>query len=140
MDCRLIQVELVAYQFGSVADEARDRIEAHLLECPGCLKAYLALKREVETAQAGPRPRPAARDRLRRAVVQELAQRSSAAAQPAWWRRPLAFGFVAASAAAAMIACVSVRGQLQHLADLAGPPPAGEVRGAAPTPTPGTGP
>ena len=134
MDCRLIQIELVAYQFGSIADEARDQIEAHLLECPQCLKGFLALKREVETAQAGPRPSPAARARLRRAVASELASRKSTAAQPSWWRRPLTFGFVAASATAAMIAFVSVRGQLQHLAELAAPEPTSAVHGPAATP------
>jgi hypothetical protein len=37
-------------------------VEAHLLECPACLRGYLALKREIETAQAGPAPAQAARD------------------------------------------------------------------------------
>ena len=135
MDCRLIQVDLVAYQFGTVADDARDQIEAHLLECPGCLKGFLALKREVETAQAGPRPSQAARDRLRRAVASELASKRRAALQPSWWRRPLAFGFVAASAMAAMIAFVSVRGQLRHLADLAAPEPTSAIHGPASPPS-----
>jgi len=120
MDCQLIRGELVAYHFGSVEPSARDRVEAHLLECPDCLRGYLALKREIETAQAAPAPSQAARDRLRRAVAQEVGRRAARpAAQPAWWRRPLAFGFAAASAAAVMLAVVSVRAQLHEMARLA---------------------
>jgi len=128
MDCELIRAALVAYHFGSVEEAARDRIEAHLLACPDCLKAFLALKREIETAEAGPRPSEEARRRLRLAVARELAARSpertgaaaaaAAAAVGAWWRRPLAFGFAAAACAAALIAVVSVRGQLHHIAGL----------------------
>ncbi len=127
MDCQLIRGELVAYHFGAVEERVRDQVEAHLLECPACLRGYLALKREIETAQAGPAPAQAARDRLRRAVAQELSQRRGAAAQPGWWRRPLAFGFAAASAAAVMLAVVSVRAQLHQRARIA-EEPAGQVQ------------
>ncbi|HEY3446658.1 MAG TPA: zf-HC2 domain-containing protein [Myxococcales bacterium] len=118
MDCQLIRGELVAYHFGSVEERTRDLVEAHLVECPDCLKGYLALKREIETAQAGPVPSQSARDRLRRAVAQEVSQRAREAAQPGWWRRPLAFGFAAASAAAVMLMVVSVREQLHQMARL----------------------
>jgi anti-sigma factor RsiW len=125
MDCQLIRADLVAYQFGSVDLEARDRIDAHLVACPECLKGYLALKREIETAEGGPRPSPQARARLRGAVARELAERRArTAAEPAWWRRPLAFGFAAAACAAAMIAVVAVQGELQQLGTLASPPAA----------------
>ncbi|MGC4117634.1 MAG: zf-HC2 domain-containing protein [Myxococcales bacterium] len=130
MDCQLIRGELVAYHFGSVEERTRDQVEAHLLECPGCLKGYLALKREIETAQAGPAPSQSARDRLRRAVAQEVGKKRAAAveaANPGWWRRPLAFGFAAASAAAVMLLAVSVRAQLHQLARIAEEPP-GQVQ------------
>lgn len=117
MDCQLIRGDLVAYHFGSVDERSRDAVEAHLVECPACLKAYLALKREIETAQAAPRPSQAARDRLRRAVAKEVALGARAGAP--WWRRPLAFGFAAATAAAMMLAIVSVRAQLHQMAEIA---------------------
>lgn len=130
MDCPLIRGELVAYHFGSVDEATRDAVEAHLLGCPGCLRAFLALKREIETAGASPRPSPAARERLRQAVARDLASRASAA-RPLWWRRPLAFGFVTAAAAAAMLLVLSVRGQMNLMAEIARTTPA-EVRAPAP--------
>lgn len=127
MDCKLIRGELVAYHFGSVEERARDQVEGHLVECPDCLKGYLALKREIETARSGPAPSQSARDRLRRAVAQEVAKKKMEAASPGWWRRPLAFGFAAASAAAVMLAVVSVRAQLHQMARIA-EEPAGQVQ------------
>ena len=131
MDCQLIQVELAAYHFGGVADATRDAVEAHLCECQGCLKSYLALKREIETAQAGPRPSEATRQRLRRAVAREVASQAELAAQPRWWRGPLVFGFAAAATAAAMLAVVSLRFELLTLSRLASSSPTVELRGPA---------
>ncbi|MGI5863693.1 MAG: anti-sigma factor family protein [Myxococcales bacterium] len=130
MDCPLIRGDLVAYHFGSVEEATRDAVESHLLGCPDCLRAFLALKREIETAGAGPRPSPAARARLRQAVAHELASRAGAPS-PHWWRRPLAFGFVTAAAAAAMLLVLSVRGQMHLMAQIAESAPV-EVRGPAP--------
>jgi anti-sigma factor RsiW len=121
VDCQLIEIELAAYHFGSVPEPTRDSVEAHLCECPRCLKSYLALKRELETAQAGPRPSEAARQKLRRAVARELEGHPSLAAEPRWWRGPLVFGFVTAATAAAMLAVVSLRGELLQLSRLAAP-------------------
>jgi len=120
MDCELIQAELVPFHFGGLAETTRTEVEEHLLGCPACLRSFLALKRELETAQAGPRPSETARARLRRAVGKELATRASAR-EESWWRRPLAFGFAAAAGMAVVVAVVSVRGQLQHLAELSDP-------------------
>jgi anti-sigma factor RsiW len=118
MDCPLIQVELVAFHFGSVPDTTRAAVEAHLLACPACLEAFLSLKREIETAAAAPRPSEASRLRLRRAVALEVAARDPMRIERAW-RRPLAFGFAAATCAAALVAVLSFRGQLHQLARLA---------------------
>lgn len=119
MDCKLIRPDLVAYHFGSVEARSRDAVEAHLVECRGCLKAYLALKREIETAGASPAPSQAARERLRRAVAREVALRPGGSMETGWWRRPLAFAFAAAASAAVMLAVVSVRAQLHHMAQIA---------------------
>lgn len=118
MDCKLIRGDLVAFQFGSIDDATRARVESHLVDCPACLRAFLALKRETETASAAPRPSAEARARLRRAVAQEVARPQRVAD---WWRRPLTFGFAAVATAATLLAVVSVRMQLHQLSELASP-------------------
>ena len=114
MNCHRIQPELVAYHFGVVSDETRSDVEGHLLRCPECLESFLALKREIETAESGPCPSPAARERLRRAVTQELGQPRR---EWAWWERPLAFGLASAAVVAAtfvMRALTSGQGSMPH--------------------------
>ncbi len=96
MDCDVIGVELTGFHFGDLEDEARRRVEAHLLACPLCLQAFLALKRTIETADA--KPSDAARSRLRAAVADQVTTRRPSWA---WWQRPLA---VAVAAAAIMFA------------------------------------
>ena len=76
MDCELSQRELVPFHFGTVEPASRAALEGHLLGCPGCMKDYLTLKRDIETGATAPAPRPEARDRLRRAVAQELERRN----------------------------------------------------------------
>jgi anti-sigma factor RsiW len=125
MDCQLIRPDLVGFHFGNLSPAVRDEVESHLVACPDCLRGYLALKRELETARATPRPSEAARARLRRTVAAELAGRRGL---PVAWRRPLAFGFAAAAAAATLLAVVSVRGQLGQLASIAAAQE--QVRGA----------
>jgi len=101
MSCQQIEPELVGYHFGVVDDAARQQIENHLLECSGCLRSFLALKRDLETAESGPRPSAALRARLRQDVAVEL----GLAPQPwRWWERPLAFGFAGAVVIVAILA------------------------------------
>ena len=50
MHCEVIQPELVSFYFGDVEEEARARVDTHLLECRSCLDAYLSLKRSIEAA------------------------------------------------------------------------------------------
>jgi hypothetical protein len=72
MDCA--GVDLVAYHFATLDDDARDAIDAHLLECKTCLRAYLSLKR---TAEKGPLDRPSknVRERLRADVERTFAKK-----------------------------------------------------------------
>jgi anti-sigma factor RsiW len=102
VDCELIQRELSAYHFGVVDDETRGALEEHLQRCPECLRDYLALKREIETASLREAPSPLAKARLLRAVRAELG-----VATRAWWERPLALGCAAAAVALA-ISCVEL--------------------------------
>jgi anti-sigma factor RsiW len=103
MSCAAIEPVLVAYHFGIVSDEERDRLEEHLGACPSCLHGFFALKRDLETAASEPRPSPAARARLRRAVAVELGLAPAGRAW-SWWERPFAFGFAAAAVVAAVVA------------------------------------
>ena len=102
MDCGLIRPELVMFHFGDVDAQTRDEVEAHLAGCSACVRAFLALKREVETApERGEVPSAAARDRLRRAVSAELATRRP--------RSRVAWGTAFAAAAATLLLVFAVR-------------------------------
>lgn len=72
MDCVSARGALLAYHLGSCEDDERDRLEAHLCECPGCLRAYLSLRRALEAAAPGP-------ERADDAAPGEAAARPSAA-------------------------------------------------------------
>jgi anti-sigma factor RsiW len=116
MSCQEIQAELVAYHFGVVSDEVRRSLESHLVGCPACLKAFLALKREIETAGSGPRPSDTARQRLRSAVARELGV-GERRRRWSWWERPLAFSFAAVAVLLAMFAVnvvASSSGSMPH--------------------------
>jgi len=106
MDCSVIQADLIAYHFGTTEEDARERIDAHLLECTSCLRAYLALKRHFEQAPASARPRPEAKKRLRDEV--EAAFRPRAGARVArWLRRPIPLYQGLAVAAVALVVAVT---------------------------------
>lgn len=100
MNCERIQSELVAFHFGVIDDDVRGELELHLVCCRGCLRSYLALKRDIELAESGPQPSLQVFDRLRRSAARELA--SPSLRRWSWWERPFAFGFAAALALGAM--------------------------------------
>lgn len=98
MSCTEIRPDLIDYHFGAAGDR-REAIEEHLLGCRDCLRDFLAIKREIETASLAEAPSADARDRLRRAVAVEV----GAAIRPwRWWERPAAFAAAAASVLAAI--------------------------------------
>ena len=90
MNCERIDSALVAFHFGTVDDKGRAEVEAHLLACQSCLRSYLALKRDIETAQSGPKPSVEVRDRIRASAARELGIMVRPAPR---WERPLAVGF-----------------------------------------------
>ena len=70
MDCSLIQGDLIAYHFAAATDDERARVEAHLVECTSCLRAYLALKAHIDRVGDGQvGPSEPSRVRLRLAVA-----------------------------------------------------------------------
>jgi len=91
MDCPLIRSELVGYHFGTLDDRAREGVEAHLLECTDCLRAFMRLKARVEQGAVGERPSEAARLRLRDDVLATFPRAKAARSirAPAVWRRPV---------------------------------------------------
>ena len=103
MTCSSIEPELIGYHFNLVEGPARERIEAHLVECPDCVRAFVALKRALETSEDVPPPSHAARARLRLAVARELG-----VGEPSWswWERPFA---IALAASAVLVAGATTR-------------------------------
>jgi hypothetical protein len=119
MTCDNVEPELVAYHFGLLEGDARDAVEGHLVGCAACLRAFVTIKRAIETGASEPSagepgdsdlatataPSAAARSRLRRAVARELnvpasddADASASAGPRAsrrWWERPVAFAVAA---------------------------------------------
>ena len=85
-----IEPELTGYHFGVLDDETRRRVEVHLIECPECVRAFVEIKRAIETSEAAPAPSNAARARLRKAVRAEMG-----IAERAWWERPVAIALAA---------------------------------------------
>lgn len=85
-----VESELAGYHFGTLDDETRQRVEEHLIECPECVKAFVEIKRAIETSEAAPAPSDAARARLRRAVKNEMG-----IAERTWWERPVAIALAA---------------------------------------------
>jgi anti-sigma factor RsiW len=67
MDCAGLADQLISYHLGDVEDSDRDAIEAHLVGCSACVKAYVALKRATDLREH--RPRPEVRRRLRAEVA-----------------------------------------------------------------------
>jgi predicted anti-sigma-YlaC factor YlaD len=107
MECSLARIDLAAYHLGATEEETRASIDAHLLECSECLRAYLAVKRHVEERTAVEQPSDAARLRLR-AAVESRFRPTSAALVVEWFRRPVplykSLAFAAMVVAAAVLA------------------------------------
>ncbi len=76
MDCAGVAAHLVTYHFAAsdLADEDRDAIDAHLLECKKCLETYLALKRAAERRPLE-KPSASVRTRLREEVAEAFVPR-----------------------------------------------------------------
>ncbi len=92
MTCEAIERELVGYHFNVLGEAARVAVETHLPGCPACTRAFVALKRGIETAEDVPSPPASTRARVRDAVARELGL-----AEPrwSWWERPLALALAA---------------------------------------------
>jgi anti-sigma factor RsiW len=85
-----VESELAGYQLGALDEEARGRVEAHLVECAECVRAFVEIKRAIETSEAAPAPSDAARARLRRAAKREMG-----IGERTWWERPVAIALAA---------------------------------------------
>ncbi len=96
MDCALIQSELAFYHLGAILDADRDRIDAHLLGCQECLRAYFAIKRQIDSRRE--RPSDAMRVRLANSVRKKFRPAKLVRIQRWLWRPiPLYRGLVAAA-------------------------------------------
>jgi anti-sigma factor RsiW len=130
MDCTLIQVELIAaYHFGGLDGAEYDAVEAHLVECTECLRAYMRMKRHLERAPA--RPSDELRRRLRDDVELEFRPKARERARR-WFARPIPLyqGLAVAAVVALLVAVMPA------VARRAEPPsPGGEVA-VAPVPAP----
>ena len=105
MTCASAQQELVGFHFGLVEGDARRELEAHLATCQSCCADFLAVKRDVETAEGTDGPAPAVRARVRAAVAREL---HPPVARWSWWERPLAFTCAGLTVFLAVLAVQSI--------------------------------
>lgn len=124
MDRCEVEESLLDYHLGTLVEEERDQVEAHLLQCTRCLAIYLGIKRTAD-ARSRERPSDEARGRLRAEVERTFAGPGGAARRsfpglergrsaPLFSRRiPLYQGLVAAAVAAA-VALIAPR--LMHAA------------------------
>lgn len=108
MDCTAVAENLIAYQVGSIADDEREAIEAHLVGCRACLEAYLAVKRAADRAVFD-RPRPEVKEKLRAEVVKMFPPKPKARPVRFFGRRIPLYQGVALAAVAAAIAAVLPR-------------------------------
>ena len=106
MHCDPIRSELIPFHFGSLDPEPRASVEAHLLGCAPCLRTFLALKHHIDLGEDTASPSLEARERLRRAVVDEL--RAAGSRSWRWWQRPVAFAVAVAAAVVAVLAVHAV--------------------------------
>ena len=108
MDCSVISADLIAYHFATCDDDARARIDAHLLGCTECLRAYLAIKHHTDRGTSlDARPSDAARARLRAAVAAEFRPSLGARAARAL-RRPIPLYQSLAAAAAVVLVATAI--------------------------------
>ena len=83
MNCRRIQKRLSAYQDEEIAGEERERIAAHLEECPSCRRSYAELDLLWQSLEKSPDVE-ASRD-----FNQRLSERINAVSEPrSRWRFP----------------------------------------------------
>jgi len=138
MTCDEIERELVGYHFATLEDAPSDsrrpassgsvdrrRVEEHLVSCAACVRAFVEIKRAIETSEEAPAPSPAARAKLRHAVARELDGAAADGKSPTtkradvrrtWWERPLAIALAAS--------VVLVSGAAMHaLTQTSGSPP-----------------
>jgi anti-sigma factor RsiW len=116
----MIQGELFPYTFGTSSPEERDQIDAHLLGCRDCLRAYLRLKHHVERgASLDARPGDAIRRRVRDDVAAVVRPRGAARVRR-WLRRPIPL--YQGLAVAAVAAGIALAGPWLREATLRRPP------------------
>jgi hypothetical protein len=85
----MTQEALVAYHFGTTTSAEREAVDAHILGCQACLRAYLRVKHHIEHGRSvEARPRAAVRDRIR-ADVAAIVRPSGPARVRRLLRRPI---------------------------------------------------
>jgi anti-sigma factor RsiW len=126
MDGHLSDEVLLTYYLGASDAPERERVDAHLAACGGCLRAFFDLKHHVEQSVSPthpPRPSGATRERLRANVAAAFRPTVRSRLRRALWRPiPLYQGVAAAVVAVVLAVTVpSLRGRSRHVA-----PPSGE--------------
>jgi len=117
MDCTLIHAELVGYHLAAVSAETRDAIDAHLLGCTECLRAYLRLKSALDRS-GEERARPSDAVRLRvRADVERMFRPTWRARAARWLARPVPLYQGLALAALVVVADAAVLPRVRALFD-----------------------
>ena len=108
--CQDTQAELVALLDDQLGPDARERVEAHLADCPGCQAELAALRNALGVVDALPATAPAAdlQARFEARLARERA--GFLGASWAWLRRPVpALAMGSGLAALALVAVLVMR-------------------------------
>jgi anti-sigma factor RsiW len=101
MSCNEVRPILIGYHFATVDPDERGLVERHLPTCSACVIELVELKRAIELDETGAGPSPGARDRLRRAIAEDL---RGPAPRHRWRDRSLALAFAGSAVLASLFA------------------------------------
>ena len=108
MDCGRVDEQIIAYHFATASEEEREAIDAHLVTCTRCLRAYLALKHHTDRQSASaPRPSETMKARLRAEVAATFRPTIKTRTQRFFARPIPLYQGIAVAAAAVLIASIA---------------------------------
>lgn len=111
MDCTRVDDELVGFELGVIDGATRAAVEAHLVGCPRCVSAFLALKRAVDAGEEAEAPSEVTRARIRAEAHKAL---TTTAATTTTERKPKRAAWAAVAVAAAAMVLAPILWRTAH--------------------------